>query len=109
MNTTTTPEGSAVTADVGLPVFPDQSPLTEMTHQAMLARWREGLVTPMSSTINTFAKTDGSWWTANQNIWLRVQQADRNDRLDYHHSSFGSVNQAKGPATSISPWCAADD
>jgi len=56
-----------------------------------------------------FAKTDGSWWTANQDIWSRVQQADRNDRLDYHHSSFGSVNQAKGPATSISPWCVADD
>jgi len=76
----------------------------EMTHEAMLARWQQGLVTPMSSTINTFAKTDGSWWTANQGIWQRVPQVESNERLDCHHDRFESVRQAKGPATGPSPW-----
>ncbi|BCJ75048.1 hypothetical protein CS0771_45920 [Catellatospora sp. IY07-71] len=75
-----------------------------MTHEAMVARWQQGLVTPMSSTINTFAKTDGSWWTVSQGAWQRVQQAERNERLDYHHDRFESVCQAKGPAGTNSQW-----
>ncbi|MBV1850033.1 hypothetical protein [Catellatospora tritici] len=76
------------------------SVLTEMTHEAMVARWQQGLVTPMSSTIDTIAKTDGSWWTASEGAWQRVAQADRNERLDYHHDRFGSTCQAKGPVGS---------
>ncbi|WP_155372871.1 hypothetical protein [Catellatospora vulcania] len=69
-----------------------------MTHEAMVALWQQGLVTPMSSTINTIAKTDGSWWTESQGAWQRVPQSERNQSLDYHHERFGSVCQAKGPA-----------
>jgi len=87
-----------------MPVRPDVSALTEMTHEAMLARWQDGLVTPMSSTIDTFAKTDGSWWTACQGAWQRVPQGDRNERLDYHHASFESVSQAKGPLGTNPQW-----
>lgn len=76
----------------------------EITHEAMLVRWQQGLVTPMSATINTIAKTDGTWWTESAGAWQRVPQADRNDRLDYHHDRFGSVTQAKGPAGTNSPW-----
>jgi hypothetical protein len=82
------------------------SVLTEMTHEAMLARWQQGLVTPMSSTINTFAKTDGSWWTASQGAWQRVPQTERNERLDYHHAMFESVSQAKGPLGANPRWVA---
>ncbi len=89
------------------PAHPDLSTLAEMTHEAMVLRWQQGLVTPMSSTINTFAKTDGSWWTVSQGAWQRVAQADRNERLDYHHSRFESSCQAKGPAGTSSPWGAA--
>jgi hypothetical protein len=80
-----------------------------MTREAMLARWQQGLVTPMSPTIDTFAKTDGSWWTASQGAWQRIPQADRNERLDYHHASFESVCQAKGPAGANPQWVAADE
>ena len=65
-----------MTVDNHLTAHPDTSPLTEMSHEAMLARWRQGLVTPMSPTINTFAKTDGSWWTADKDSWQRVAQPD---------------------------------
>lgn len=84
----------------------DVTALMEMTHETMMARWRQGLVTPMSPTISTFAKTDGSWWTANQFIWIRVSVAEDNERLDFHHDRFGSIDQAKGPATTArtSPW-----
>jgi hypothetical protein len=84
----------------------DVTALMEMTHETMMARWRQGLVTPMSPTISTFAKTDGSWWTASQFTWLRVSLAEDNERLDFHHDRFGSVDQAKGPATNAgaSPW-----
>ncbi|MEV4411021.1 hypothetical protein [Catellatospora sp. NPDC049609] len=75
-----------------------------MTHEAMVARWEQGLVTPMSSTMNTFAKTDGTWWTVSQGAWQRVSQTERNERLDYHHSRFESSCQARGPAGSDSPW-----
>ncbi|WP_020523822.1 hypothetical protein [Catelliglobosispora koreensis] len=75
----------------------DISGMTELTHEAMAARWQLGLVTPMSPTINTFAKTDGSWWTANAAAWLRVPLAEHNERLDFHHERFGRVDQAKGP------------
>jgi hypothetical protein len=87
-----------VPADNDPPACPDVSTLMEMTHEAMLARWQQGLVTPMSSTISTFAKTDGTWWTADRAAWLRVACAEHNDRLDYHHDRFESVRQAKGPA-----------
>jgi hypothetical protein len=82
------------------------SALMEMSHEAMMARWRDGLVTPMSSTISTFAKTDGSWWTAGQAAWLRVPQAEHNERLDFHHDRFVCVEQAKGPSSTAvrSPW-----
>jgi hypothetical protein len=96
-----------VTADKYPPVQPDISPLMEMTHEAMLARWRQGLVTPMSPTINTFAKTDGSWWTAIQDTWQRVMQAERNEELDCHHNRFVSV-AAYGSATTTSPWRLSD-
>lgn len=86
------------------PVRPDVSALTEMTHEAMLARWQQGLVTPMSSTISTFAKTDGSWWAVSQGAWQRVSHTERNERLDYHHDRFESVCQVKGPAGTNSPW-----
>lgn len=86
----------------------DPDTVLEMTHEAMLARWQQGLVTPMSSTINTFVKTDGTWWTAIQDTWERVSQAERNERLDYHHDRFESVRQAQGPATTVSPWHIAD-
>lgn len=76
--------------------------LTEMTHAAMLERWQEGLVTPMSSTITTFAKTDGSWWTSAEQMWQRVCAVERNEQLDFHHERFFKVEQAKGPATN--PW-----
>jgi hypothetical protein len=84
----------------------DVSALTEMTHEMMMARWRQGLVTPMSPTISTFAKTDGSWWTASQVTWRRVSLADHNERLDFHHDRFESTDQAKGPATTArpNPW-----
>jgi hypothetical protein len=84
----------------------DVSALTEMTHEAMMARWRQGLVTPMSPTISTFAKTDGSWWTASQVTWLRVSLAEQNERLDFHHDRFECIDQAKGPATNArpNPW-----
>jgi hypothetical protein len=84
----------------------DITALMEMTHETMMARWRQGLVTPMSPTISTFAKTDGSWWTASEAIWLRVAHAERNERLDFHHDRFGSIEQAKGPGTTAgtSPW-----
>jgi hypothetical protein len=75
----------------------------EMTHEAMLARWHQGLVTPMSPTISTFAKTDGSWWTAGHAAWRRVPHAEHNEQLDYHHARFESVRQAKGPAATASP------
>ena len=97
-----------VTADHRPTANPDVSPLMEMTHQTMLARWRQGLVTPMSPTINTFAKTDGSWWTANQDMWQRVAQADRNEQLDCHHDRFESVRTTTGWAT-VSPWRTADE
>jgi hypothetical protein len=82
--------------------------MMEMTHQAMLARWRQGLVTRMSPTINTFAKTDGSWWTATQDVWHRIAQAERNAELDCHHDRFGSVQTATGPEAPSSPWYYAD-
>ncbi|GAA4722169.1 hypothetical protein [Phytohabitans rumicis] len=84
----------------------DVTALMEMTHETMMARWQQGLVTPMSPTISTFAKTDGSWWTASQVTWLRVSLAERNERLDFHHDRFESIDQAKGPATTArtSPW-----
>ena len=84
----------------------DVSALMEMTHETMMARWRQGLVTPMSPTISTFAKTDGTWWTASQVIWLRVSLAEDNERLDFHHDRFERVDQAKGPVTTTrsSPW-----
>lgn len=98
-----------MTADKHPPVQPDISPLMEMTHEAMLARWRQGLVTPMSPTINTFAKTDGSWWTASQDTWQRVMQAERNEQLDCHHDRFESVRTtAYDSATTPSPWCLSD-
>ncbi|NUT35692.1 MAG: hypothetical protein HOV79_21770 [Hamadaea sp.] len=83
----------------------DVSALTEMTNETMIARWREGLVTPMSSTISTFAKTDGSWWTAGQASWSRLPTAD-SERLDFHHDRFSNNHQAKGPVTHgpASPW-----
>lgn len=93
-----------MSADNLPPARPDMSLLTEMTHEAMVARWQQGLVTPMSSTINTIAKTDGSWWTESQGAWQRVPQSERNERLDYHHERFGSVCQARGPAGANSPW-----
>lgn len=88
-------------ADNDAPACPDVSALTEMSHEAMLARWQQGLVTPMSTTISTFAKTDGSWWTAGQTGWLRVPLAERNERLDCHHERFESSRQAKGPTAAI--------
>lgn len=91
-------------ADDHPPTRPDVSLLTEMTHEAMLVRWRQGLVTPMSSTINTFAKTDGSWWTASKGTWQRVAQVEHNERLDCHHDRFESAGQAKGSGTTPSPW-----
>jgi hypothetical protein len=85
---------------------PDVSALMEMTHEAMMARWRQGLVTPMSLTISTFAKTDGSWWTAAQATWLRVPLAGRNELLDLHHDRFEQCGQANFPGTTAdrSPW-----
>lgn len=91
-------------AEDSTPFRPDVSELTEMTHEAMLALWQQGLVTPMSSTINTFAKTDGSWWTASQGAWQRVPQTARNERLDFHHARFESVCQAKGPVGTNPQW-----
>ena len=93
-------------ADDDQSLCPDVSALMEMTHDAMIARWRQGLVTPMSSTISTFAKTDGSWWTAGQATWLRVPLADRNELLDLHHDRFERSEQANFPATTAdrSPW-----
>src|SRR5690348_11067478 len=93
-----------VHSDTFPPVHTDVSVSMEMTHEAMVVRWQQGLVTPMSSTIDTFAKTDGSWWTASQGTWQRILQADRNERLDYHHDRFESVCQAKGPAGANSQW-----
>ncbi|GAA1359009.1 hypothetical protein GCM10009661_00340 [Catellatospora chokoriensis] len=91
-------------ADNLSPVRPDLSSMTEMTHEAMVARWQQGLVTPMSSTINTFAKTDGSWWTVSDGAWQRVPESARSEQLDYHHDRFASTCQAKGPAGTNSPW-----
>ncbi|MDI1462869.1 hypothetical protein QEZ54_17985 [Catellatospora sp. KI3] len=93
-----------MSADAFLPAQPDLGASTEMTHEAMVARWQQGLVTPMSSTIDTFAKTDGSWWTGGQGGWQRVAEADRNERLDYHHNRFGSTSQAKGPVAVSPQW-----
>jgi hypothetical protein len=98
------PKDAALLADNPPPAVPDVSPLMEMPHETMLARWQQGLVTPMSSTINTFVKTDGTWWTASQDMWQRVPQVEGNERLDYHHARFESVHQAQGPATTTSPW-----
>jgi hypothetical protein len=86
----------------------DISPLMEMTHEAMLARFQQGLVTPMSPTINTFAKTDGTWWTAGEKTWQRVAQPERNQQLDCHHDRFGSVHPTKGAPAMSSPWRLAD-
>jgi hypothetical protein len=90
----------------GQPPCPDVSALMEMTHETMMTRWRHGLVTPMSSTISTFAKTDGSWWTAGQATWLRVPLAGSNELLDLHHDRFERCEQANFPATTAdrSPW-----
>jgi hypothetical protein len=85
------------------PTRPDECALTEMSHEAMAARWQQGLVTPMSSTMTTFARTDGSWWTAGEDTWQRIPQADRNERLDYHHDRFAAVSQVKGPVGTNSP------
>jgi len=95
-----------MSADNDQPSCPDVSALMEMTHEAMMARWRQGLVTPMSSTISTFAKTDGSWWTAGQATWLRVPLAGHNELLDLHHDRFERTEQARFPATTAepSPW-----
>ncbi|GIH02951.1 hypothetical protein Rhe02_10180 [Rhizocola hellebori] len=84
----------------------DTANLTEMSHEAMIARWREGLVTPMSATMTTFAKTDGSWWAVNELAWSRISRAEQNEQLDFHHERFGRVEQAKGPAkkNGRSPW-----
>jgi len=79
----------------------DVSALTEIPHETMMARWQQGLVTPMSPTINTFAKTDGSWWTTDQIAWRRVPAAADNDRLDFHHDRFGHNGQAQGPVQSF--------
>jgi hypothetical protein len=62
----------------------------------------------MSPTINTFAKTDGSWWTASQDTWQRVMQVERNEQLDYHHDRFESVRSAHDSATTTSSWCCSD-
>lgn len=97
-----------MTADNQPLVTPDVSPLMEMTHESMLDRWRQGLVTRMSPTINTFAKTDGSWWTANHDMWQRVVQAERNQQLDCHHDRFESVQTASGPVGASSPWHVSD-
>lgn len=93
-----------MTVDDRTTAYSDISPLMELTHDAMLARWRQGLVTPMSPTINTFAKTDGTWWTAGEHVWQRVAQADRNQQLDCHHDRFGSAHPAKGVPAMASPW-----
>ncbi|MEV0269385.1 hypothetical protein AB0H43_11445 [Hamadaea sp. NPDC050747] len=79
----------------------DVEALMEMTHETMMARWELGLVTPMSATISTFAKTDGSWWTAAEQMWRRVSLAEENKRLDFHHDRFGSNVQAAGPPQSL--------
>ena len=71
----------------------DVSTLTEMTHETMMERWRLGLVTPMSATISTFAKTDGSWWTAAQAAWQRIAPIEDNQRLDCHHDRFRQNDQ----------------
>ncbi|MEV6970359.1 hypothetical protein AB0M47_35155 [Hamadaea sp. NPDC051192] len=77
-----------------------------MTHETMMARWRLGLVTPMSATISTFAKTDGTWWTAAGAMWNRVSMLEENERLDFHHDRFGDRAQASGPTTTTpaNPW-----
>lgn len=80
----------------------DVSTLTEMTHETMMERWRLGLVTPMSATINTFAKTDGSWWTAAQATWQRIAPLEDNQRLDCHHDRFRQ-NDSRGRAAT-SAW-----
>src|SRR6185312_17061517 len=82
---------AAVHVDNLSPVRPDLSAMTQMTHEAMVARWQQGLVTPMSSTINTFAKTDGSWWTVSDGAWQRVPESARSEQLDYHHDRFAST------------------
>lgn len=81
----------------------DVDAMTEMEHETMMARWRQGLVEPMSLTITTFVKTDGSWWTAGQACWLRVLPADHNERLDLHHDRFTRNEQARFPATTAAP------
>ena len=95
-----------------MPIEDDHSPylnvsaLTEMPHETMMARWQLGLVTPMSATISTFAKTDGSWWTSAETIWRRISPLEDNERLDFHHDRFGRNAQVAGPATTTpaSPW-----
>jgi hypothetical protein len=84
----------------------DVSAFSEIDHETMMARWRLGLVTPMSATISTFAKTDGTWWTAVEAMWRRVGVAKDNERLDFHHDRFGRSAQPSGPATVVaaSPW-----
>ncbi len=85
---------------------PETAPPTEMSHDEMISLWRQGLVTPMSATISTFAKTGGSWWALNDASWSRVAVAQRNEELDFHHERFGRVEQARGPghAAGRSPW-----
>jgi hypothetical protein len=78
----------------------DVSTLTEITHETMMERWRLGLVTPMSATISTFAKTDGTWWTAAQTAWQRITPIEDNQRLDCHHDRFRANDQRSGAATS---------
>ncbi|HEX6683315.1 MAG TPA: hypothetical protein VF062_10995 [Candidatus Limnocylindrales bacterium] len=93
-------------ADNDHPSYLDVGALAEMAHEVMMARWRQGLVTPMSLTITTFVKTDGSWWTAGQASWLRIMAAEHNERLDLHHDRFKRTEQARFPATTAkqNPW-----
>lgn len=76
----------------------DVSTVTEMTHETMMSRWHQGLVTPMSSTISTIAKTDGSWWTSAQAVWHRVLVIEDNQRLDCHHDRFSQNELRTGSA-----------
>ena len=76
----------------------DVSALTEMTHETMMERWQLGLVTPMSATVTSFAKTDGSWWSATQAVWQRIASIEDNERLDCHHDRFRQNDQRSGSA-----------
>jgi hypothetical protein len=93
-----------MTVDNDPPERPDISMSMELSHEAMMERWRQGLVTPMSATIDTFAKTDGSWWTVSPTVWLRVRVTEHNERLDFHHARFTCLEQAGGPAAKRSRW-----